>query len=169
MSRRYGQLTGRARRIHARERQARQWTEECVAEYLDGDEDGLLRERFIPIRSRSEFDPTAACLALESPSIPLGNQLELPLGEATGVEPTSSPPSPGATSRVGAGSGAGERSIAPRSPRRHPHTPVPFDRLSRGAGGEEPLTFHWRRFVTGCALGSAAAAVVLMMVYLTVG
>lgn len=148
-----------------------------MTEYLSAEDEGLERDRFIPIRSRSEFEPTAACFAAIEPGRSgaepqadpsRGGQLELPLAgavQSVAVERRTFVATDPNVSRPVAVAGA----PAVATTARRIVSPVPLDRLSRGAGAKEPLVFDWRRFVTGCALGSAAAAVLLMMVYLTAG
>lgn len=148
-----------------------------MTEYLSAEDQGLERDRFIPIRSRSEFEPTAACFAVigpdrsgaERPADPSrAGQLELPLAGAVqgvAVERSASVATDPNVSRPVAVAGASTVATTAR----RVASPVPLDRLLRGVGAKEPLVFDWRRFVTGCALGSAAAAVLLMMVYLSVG
>ncbi len=124
-------LSGKARRNRSRGRAARLYTQQMIDEYLE-DKPGESRpKRFIPIRGRSEFLPSAKCPGSEVRDEPKRR------------------------SAIRLGSGLSHPTNAPVvRPPRQPQTP------------EQKVleTFTTRGFLYGCAMGSAAAAVVLLLV-----
>ena len=127
---------------------------------MTADSDDQTTERYIPIRGRSEFLPTVA-QGDPSPLRSDNSQLELPLSAAASAE-------------------AGERTAAMEQPPASPAKDVALrfptrTRLPAGRQYKPPMRFDNRPrftiggFLLGCAMGSAAAAVLLMMVRVVVG
>jgi len=152
-------LAGKARRSHHRNRATRLYTRQWIDEYLDVDTEEQPSERFIPIRGRKEFLPTVA-QANEPSMSNRESQLELPLSSS-------------------AASGGARHAAASAEPAAQP----PEDRVIRfptrakspaGIPFKAPVQFHRRSqftiggFLLGCAMGSAAAAMVLLVVQVVV-
>ena len=149
-----GGLAGKARRAHHRSRAARLCAQQQIADYLDPKPEpaDLRRSRPIPIGHRRQFVASVA----PEPHQRAGQQLELPLtrtepvGEGT-IRITRKPLTP---ARAGVASGkssqTGQQAAASQA--------VP-------TGSREPFSF-WR-FLGGCAMGSAAAAMILLIVQVT--
>jgi hypothetical protein len=130
--------------------------QQIIDEYLYPESDAWRPQRFIPIRGRSEFLPSAAFLR-EEPSTLTHRQLELPLAAAAvATLPSHDETTPERT--------LPEPVVQPRDsvirPRRAPFRPIQRRKQS------SPFTPGG--FLFGCALGSAAAAVVLLVVQLAV-
>ncbi len=148
---RYNGLSGKARRARDLNRVTRMFAQQMIDEYLYPEPEARRPERYVPIRSRSEFLPTAASFSDESARAPK-LQLELPLANVdaeverpTGVKITDVP----------------RRGPVVRPPR------APFQPTLWRKQKQSP--FSPGGFLFGCALGSAAAAMVLLVVQLAVG
>jgi len=145
-------LAGKARKNHVRSRAARLYARQWIEESLYEDEEDTT-ERSIPIRGRREFLPTVTHAS--TASMNEDNQLELPLGSRSGGEE----PVRTAASAKPAPSGA-DKVI--RFPTR--------STLPAGMPFKPPVQFHSRArftiggFLLGCAMGSAAAAALLLVV-----
>ncbi len=153
----YSGLAGKARRARDLSRASRMHAQQIIDEYLYAESDAWRPQRFIPIRGRSEFLPSAAFIR-EEPSALTHRQLELPL--TAGAVATL--PSPDETARERT---LPEPAVQPQRdsvirPRRAPFRPIQRRKPSS--------PFTPRGFLFGCALGSAAAAVVLLVVQLAV-
>ena len=154
---RYNGLAGKARRARDLSRASRMQAQQMIEEYLYPESDSWRPQRFIPIRGRSEFLPSAAFMS-DEPSTLTHRQLELPLSAGA------------VASRPSRAEGAPERTLPEhvvRSRRdsviRPPRAPFrPVQRQKQSA------VFTPGGFLFGCALGSAAAAVVLLVVQLAV-
>lgn len=157
-------LAGKARRNHHRNRAIRLHARQWIDEHLASDTEEQVNERYIPIRGRSEFLPTVA-QATQSSISHRGAQLQLPLSSTTTgenarqaaavAEPSSSP------------STAPAKDVAIRFPTRAKSPagrlfkpPVAYNRRTR---------FTLGGFLLGCAMGSAAAAMLLLVVRVVVG
>jgi hypothetical protein len=153
----YNGLAGKARRARDLSRASRMHAQQIIEEYLYTESDAWRPPRFIPIRGRSEFLPSAAFVG-EATSALRHRQLELPLAAGT----VTTLPAPDETARERT---LPEPVVQPRRdsvirPRRAPFRPVQRRKQS------SPFTPGG--FLFGCALGSAAAAVVLLVVQLAV-
>jgi hypothetical protein len=180
----YGGYSGKGRRNRERSRAARFDVQRMLDEYTEADEEPR-RERYIPIGRCSEFLPSAG---VENEELTLHDstaQAALPFGEPEEVandhrqdglirirsgdasprvetqEPRSqeargSETLTGAVHQEPRGPGRGLDGPQVRSPR--PATSAGQERMSVKAGG----------LVYGCAIGSAAAAAVLMVLRLAV-
>ena len=144
-------LVGKARRARNLNRVTRMYAQQMIDEYLYPESDAWQPERYIPIRSRSEFLPSAASISDEQDAS-TQRQLELPMIAAgaaversTGVEVADEP----------------RRDFVIRPPR------TPFQPTQWRKQKQSPFTPGG--FLFGCALGSAAAAMVLLVVQLAVG
>lgn len=157
-------LCGKARRVHHRNRAARLHARQWVDEYFDRDTAEPPGHRYIPIRGRSEFLPTVARVD-RSAARGRDGQLELPLTTAGRADNAGRAV---ATARTVPDRGAGPtKDVVIRFPSRS-QSPV-------GRAFKPPMQFGPRNrftiggFLLGCAMGSAAAAAVLLVVRVTVG
>ncbi len=154
---RYNGLAGKARRARNLHRASRIYAQQMIDEYLYPELETTRPERVIPIRSRHEFLPSAAFFREET-SQPAKRQLELSLAGGTSSTKRSLPePLIGILKFTD----AVKRDSVIR-PRKAPTQSTP-QRTQK----ESPFTP--RGFFFGCALGSAAAAVVLLVVQIAVG
>ena len=156
-----GGLAGKARWSHRRKRASRRYHQQAVAEVMEPEQSTFSwkLERPIPIGHRSEFLPSAEPAADIVPATS-ETQLELPLTKPDGVrtqwseEPKATRRRRGMASAVEqAGRAAGEPGQAGTAPRRRP----------RGTPAERPQTVSLGGFLYGVILGSAAAAMVLVV------
>lgn len=155
---RYNGLAGKARRARDLNRATRMYSQQMIEEYLYPEPDTWRPERYIPIRGRSEFLPSAAFFS-EDQDAPTQRQLDLPL-LAAGPARESAPPHQ-TVERLAAVEVADEpRRDSVIRPPKSPFQPTPQRKQS-------PITPGG--FLFGCALGSAAAAMVLLVVQLAVG
>lgn len=143
---RHGGLSGKERVYRLRERVARKCAEDWVAEYLEPDGVDRRANRVIPIRGRADFLPSLTSMESLPPK---AAQLEL---ELRSLE--SSP------SRQ-AGSTAGGESVTAAAGQ----TVVPSRPFRPNDAAKRVARFSFVEFAWGCALGGAAAAVLLMLAY----
>lgn len=156
-----GGLSGKARRERGRHRAARLFGTQLVDEYLDDGPPLVGGRRWsgsIPIKGRAEFLPTVTASNRRRKkrrgSRRGGSQLELPYSSGDHVLPLSQP----------------EMQTVLGAPIRFPlategrQTPGAEAAEARGTA---PLSF--RGFLLGCAMGTAAAVVMLLMVRTAVG
>jgi hypothetical protein len=130
-----GGLSGKARRNRYKGRAARMYTQQMIDEFLEEGERESQHERYIPVRGRSEFLPSAQCP-----------------GSEVREEPKQRP-------AIRLGSPTGRTTTAPVvRPARPPKETEP----------QEPEAFTIRGFFYGCAMGSAAAAVILLLVQVVI-
>lgn len=148
---RYNGLAGKARRARDLNRVTRMNAQQMIDEYLYPDSDTQQPERYIPIRGRSDFLPSAASISDEQ-AAPTQQQLELPLTTAGAAAERS-------TSVDVADEPRRDSVIRPLR--------TPFEPRQRRKQKQSPFTPGG--FLFGCALGSAAAAMVLLVVQLAVG
>ena len=149
-----GGLAGKARRAYHRSRAGRLYAQQQIADYLDPKPEpaDLQRSRPIPIGHRRDF---VASVTSEPPHRP-GQQLELPL---TRTEPV--------------GEGTIRITRKPLTPARAGVASVkngqtgPQAAASQAAPNQSTETFSLWRFLGGCAMGSAAAAMILLIVQVT--
>lgn len=151
-----GGLSGKARKVRYRNRAARLHTREMINEYFEPVAMRSNAGRFVPIRSRSEFLPSVAHADRLHDAT---GQLELPL--------TENDKSPAQQSR----------------PSRTDDRVIRFRRNTNKPASRDPRTFRFgafgarragrdftlRGFLVGCAMGSAAATLVLLVVHTAVG
>lgn len=155
---RYNGLAGKARRARDLNRVTRMYAQQMIDEYLYPDPDPVRPERYIPIRGRSEFLPSAAFISEDQDA--LQRQLELPLSAAAATHESAPPDQTVQRTAV---------EVA-REPRRSSvirPLRAPFQPTQRRKQKQSPFTPGG--FLFGCALGSAAAAMVLLVVQLAVG
>ena len=157
-------LYGKARRSHHRNRAVRLYARQWIDEVLAPGAEEPTSERYIPIRGRREFLPTVAQAGRSSMSS--GDaQLELPLsstttgGQAKRVATMADPASSSSTTPA--------KDIAIRFPTR--------SKSPAGRAFKPPMQFNKRTqftlggFLLGCAMGSAAAAMLLLVGHVVVG
>lgn len=157
-------LYGKARRNHHRNRATRLYARQWIDEVLASDIEDPTSERYIPIRGRREFLPTVAQMTPSSMSS-RDAQLELPLSSTTTgerakrVAAMADPASSSSTTPA--------KDIAIRFPTRA--------KSPAGRAFKPPMQFNKRTqftlsgFLLGCAMGSAAAAMLLLVVRVVVG
>ena len=148
-----GGLAGKARRVHHRSRAARLCAQQQIADYLVPKPEPVeLRDsRPIPIGHRREFVASVA----PEPLHVSGQQLELPL---TRVEPVAEGTiritrKPLPLSKAGGAAGTNGQTVRKAASHTQPTRPRE--------------TFSLWRFLGGCAMGSAAAAMILLIVQVT--
>jgi len=157
---RYNGLAGKARRTRDRNRATRMYSQQMIEEYLYPEPDTWHPERYIPIRSRSEFFPSAAFFS-DDQDMPTQRQLELPLIAASASREGGLPDQ--TLSRSAAVEAADEpRRDSVIRPLKAPFQPTPHRK-------QKQSPFTPGGFLFGCALGSAAAAMVLLVVQIAVG
>ena len=161
-----GGLDGKARRERVRNRAARLFARQLVKEYLEPDEVSPGVERYVPIRSRSEFLPSAAppwivdlTTASDKPRpSEQAKQLDLPFVETNKTQvdcPVSFPSEVTPDRNESHESPAVLRIPPPKRSRQEPAAPA------LRPGRRKPFTFGG--FLLGCAMGSAAAVMMLMV------
>ena len=168
-----GGLTGKARANRNRNRIQRIHAQQMLDEYLDAD---APREspRLIPLRGRAEFLPTIDSWTREDATFETGNQLELTLQAANDHrdEQTRENAKWRLATAEEADNGATQTETAACQEQVRPLVmviPAPYwarprvDFQPQGGRGVE-RTFDFKRFAYGCALGSAAAAAILLVV-----
>ncbi len=149
-----GGLAGKARRAHHRSRAGRLCAQQQIADYLDPNpEPAELRDsRPIPIGHRREFVASVAPEPVHRPD----QQLELPLTRAEpiaeGTIRITRKPLP--VSKAGGAGGTNGQTVRQAA-------------ASRTRPTRSRETFSLWRFLGGCAMGSAAAAMILLIVQVT--
>ena len=154
---RYNGLAGKARRARNLNRASRMYAQQLIEEYLYPESDTWRPERFVPIRSRREFLPSASFISEES-TAPTQRQLELSL---TAVGATRERALPERVAKGVKTANEPRRDSVIRPPK------APFQPMQQRKQKQSPFTPGG--FLFGCALGSAAAAVVLLVVQFAVG
>lgn len=158
-----GGLNGKARTLRQRDRASRLHAQQLLEEYFDPDLIADRRDRYIPIRSRSEFLPAVAVWRDER------NEVDRGLAQGVQFELPLNADAPAPADFCDAGVKVPATQATPVELRHVNETPpmgwarpkVSFQPVSR----PNPRgSFDPKRFLYGCLLGSAAAAVVLLMV-----
>lgn len=164
----YGGLNGKARTLRSRNRATRMYAQQLLEDYFDPDPIADRPDRYIPVRSRSEFLPAVTVWRdecnEENKGFAQGVQFELPLDVAA---PAPADPCD-AEVKVPVAQTAPVvlRPVNEKPPMGWARPKVSFQPLSR----RNPRgSFDPKRFLYGCLLGSAAAAVVLLMVSVVFG
>jgi hypothetical protein len=136
-----------------------------IEDYLEPDAVEMQRSRCVPIRARSDFLPSVVQFwdAQESERTV---QFELPLAVTAQISPAVPPITEGQTTPSPTPERVADAVI------RFPRTPEPCAKPSL----KPPQQFRRRKerftvggFLVGCAMGSAAAALVLLVVQTVVG
>ena len=163
-----GGLNGKARTLRQRDRASRLHAQQLLGEYFDPDSVADRRDRYIPIRSRSEFLPAVIAWRDEcnehDRGFAQGAQVEMPLD--------ADAPAPADLCDAGMKVPATQatpvelRQVNEKPPMGWARPKVSFQPLSRR---NPRSSFDPKRFLYGCLLGSAAAAVVLLMVSVVFG
>ncbi len=148
-------LSGKARRIRCRNRAVRLYSQQVIEDYLEPNTDeGARGRRHIPIRGRKEFLPSIAHTSnvADARDATADTQLELPnaLSDGRGIV----------------------IHLADAGPQRKAEEALRFPRSDKSAAQffESPeqaklnKNFTIGGFLLGCAMGSAAAALMLLVV-----
>jgi len=164
----YGGLAGKARRMHVRESADRWFSNQLIADYYEPDEDQRPAIRAIPIRSRSEFVPSA--MSFSAGEAAVDRQLDLPLNDGNAILPPQRLDDQALTPAADVDRAAAGPITIPfqRPSRRGSFSPLPLD-WSKGSRPRRTSPFTLRGFMTGFAVGSAAAAVLLLFVSAAIG
>lgn len=144
---RYNGLAGKARRVRTVSRAHRLYVQQLLDEYLEPEVDEAEPQRYIPIRNDYEFLPSADP-AIDEPEPTLPAQLDLsqkPAADEVAAVAAPLPPQP-----IGV--------LRPRV------TFTPVDHCRK-----RPRKLTAGGFAFGCAMGGAAAAVLLLVLQLAVG
>ena len=156
-------LSGKARRVHYRNRAVRLYSQQVIEDFLEPDtNEGARGRRHIPIRGRKEFLPSIAHTShvADARDANAGTQLELPNAVSDGR---------GIVIRLA------DAGRAP--PQRKAEEALRFPRSGKSAAPifESPeqakvdKNFTIGGFLLGCAMGSAAAALLLLVVQTAIG
>ena len=165
-----GGLTGKARSNRHRNRVQRMRAQQMLEEYFDANAPEE-SPRPIPLRGRAEFLPTIDSWSQDDAAFETGNQLELTLQAATDASEKQSSEIVELQLQIAqeacelAEKAASDKVTAPTVkviPAPYWARPRPAFQPQGGRGVER--TFDFRRFVYGCALGTAAAAAILLVV-----
>ena len=152
-------LSGKARKIRKRRRAARLRAQQMIEEYLEPQEQAPSRHGSIPIRGRREFLPSVAG-ATTLQTARTASQLELPLGSSKGSRVAEKPARAQPPAR-------GETQAPSDAPIRFPGAPDSKARFSPMAkvprSDHRRAAFTMKGFLVGCAMGTAAAAVALLV------
>ena len=161
---RHGALSGKARINHKRNRAARLYADHLVEEYFEPNPVDPGHDRYIPVRGRSDFHPSVA-FSQATGSAETERQLVLPLKgkaeEGKRSKPIDTRPK---TPQRETGPTA---DIALRFPRSRKSTASPILKPPQQFRRKEKFTIGG--FLFGCVMGSAAAALVLLVVQIVVG
>lgn len=159
----HGGLTGKARTIKTRNRIERIRAQQLLDEYFDAEDDDQPRQH-VRLGSRADFLPTADSWTNESAGFETGGQFELSL-EAVATNEIE-----GDFREEEAGASAAAETVLEAEPKQAVKViPTPYwakPKLTFQPQGtrEVAKSFDVRRFLCGCALGTAAAAAILMIV-----
>lgn len=157
-----GGLAGKARNNRHRRRIERIHAQQMLEEYLGEEEDQLeMRSRHVPVRGRADFLPTIDSWSRDDETIQTGSQLELTLSPApdrNGLEVCEESESMPAAAMSDVET-INSPIVIPA-----PYWARPRASFQPQGGRGVARTFDLRRFAYGCALGGAAAAVILLVV-----
>ncbi len=165
-----GGLTGKARSNRLRKRVQRMQAQQMLDEYFEI-EDHEISPRPVPLRGRAEFLPTIDRWTQEDATFETGDQLEFIVQAVEGSNNTQS--NNDLDSQFHAAHDASDHAEATTFDKAPPATvtiiPAPYWARPRAtfqppAGRKVERAFDLRRFVYGCALGTAAAAAILLAV-----
>ena len=160
-----GGLTGKARSNRLRNRVQRMQAQQMLDEYFEI-EDFEISPRPVPLRGRAEFLPTVNNWTQEEVAFETGDQLEFSVKAIESVSDTQESQLPSEQD----GLAQAEDTVPETAP---PATltviPAPYWARPRSTfqpqgGRNVDRNFDFRRFVYGCALGTAAAAAILLVV-----
>ena len=165
-----GGLTGKARHNRLRNRVQRMQAQQMLDEYFEI-EDHEISPRPVPLRGRAEFLPTIDSWTQEDSTFETGDQLEFTVQAIEGTNNTQS--NNDLDSQFHASHDAPEHAENSACETAPPATvtiiPAPYWARPRATfqpqgGRKVERAFDLRRFVYGCALGTAAAAAILLAV-----
>ncbi|UCC29671.1 MAG: hypothetical protein JSU86_15885 [Phycisphaerales bacterium] len=160
----HGGLSGKARQVHCRNRASRLYQQQLIHEYLEPDAVGAGRHRYIPIRGRNEFLPSVGGTGVTTGRT-RETQLELALTTAKKAGRGDRTADTARTIPRPKAEPAADRVI--RFPRTARPGASPVLKLPEEFGRRERFTIGG--FLIGCAMGSAAASLVLLVVHAAVG
>ncbi len=143
---RRGGLSGKARKARYRHRAARLHSNKLIEDYMEPETSQRAAKQHVPIRGRGEFLPSVAYIGNVSET---NQQLELPLDR---TEERRTPT---------------DRSIRFPEDRTKTFDPRALEPAGDERGGKLG-DFTLRGFVMGCAMGSAAAALLLLVAHTTI-
>lgn len=148
----HGGLTGKARSNKYRNRVERIRAQQLLDEYFEVEEDRP--RQHVRLGGRADFLPTVDSWTSESESFETGNQFELSLGahDTAAVDNAAAEPKVEAAPKPNV-------KVIPA-----PYWARPKVTFQPQGGRSTEKAFDIRRFLCGCALGSAAAAAILMIV-----
>ena len=151
-------LAGKARRAHYRSRASRLYAQQLITEYLDPESERstVPYDRPIPIGHRREFLPSAAPVYHDA----LGNQLELTLTDVETITDGTIRIVPAGTTASATDLRRSKNGKTVRHVGKQTHPGSQAGAPTQRALGQ---TFTLRGFLCGCAVGSAAAAIVLLL------
>lgn len=159
-----GGLSGKARRNRSRGRAFRFQAQQMIDEFLESEPQPSHSDRYIPIRGRSDFLPSAKCPGSEAK----GGAVDARSQPEAHSKPIKRPAIKPA-SRSGNDPQQCYALVSSKGPLRERlkldlpviRPPRPPQKPEQPA---EPVNFTVRGFLYGCAMGSAAAAVLLLLV-----
>ena len=165
-----GGRAGKARQKHHFERFAQREAEEAIEDFLAVHDSSTGSERIIPVRRRAEFIPTAVDECDDSAAGPGFEQLGFDFDPD--LEPARNPEADREYARWAARAAA---AVADPSTTEQPDRPAAEPIVFRPqvaqpatAVGRQPASpaqpFSLRGLLTGCAIGAAAAAVLLLVI-----
>ncbi len=159
-----GGLSGKARRAHRQARASRIHAQQSLHDYADFDleDTGASAEQSIPIRHRREFLPSASHAEVAD----YGAQMELPLADTEAIAENAIRIASNAAVEGVAAVALDTESIASTSAGSLPSIDE-YRASVESAESQQPLT--WGGFLFGCAIGGAAAAVLLVILRTAVG
>ncbi len=165
-----GGLAGKARSNRHRNRVQRMRAQQMLEEYYDAD-DNEIEGRPIPLRGRAEFLPTIDSWSQEDAAFETGNQLELTLQAATDAGEKQSSEVVELQLQIAKEASelaekAASESVTPPMVKIIPAPYWARPRATFQPQGKRVVngSFDFKRFVYGCALGTAAAAAILLVV-----
>ena len=165
-----GGLTGKARSNRHRNRVQRMRAQQMLDEYFET-EDYEEAPRHVPLRGRAEFLPTIDSWTQEDAPFATGDQLEFTVQAIEGTNNTQSNNDLDLLfhAEQDAPECVENLSFEKAPPATVTIIPAPYWARPRSSfqpqgGRKVERTFDLRRFVYGCALGSAAAAAILLAV-----
>ncbi len=158
-------LSGKARRVRYRNRAVRLYTQQLLDELFEPDRPYATRpSRYIPIRGREEFLPSIAHTS-DVAAARTRTQLELPF--PTSDRARTALPTTDTTRAVSKRKTQEAGDMPLRFPRAEKATASPIPRASERPEVDKNFTIGG--FFLGCAMGSAAAALVLLVMQTAIG
>lgn len=180
----HGGLQGKARRVHQMRRAARLQAREMIEEYFEPGDRRVKPHRFIPVRSRVDVLSSVSAVDVEPRSIAIGKQMELPLVARVEMEPVKTVTKANPNNRPVDDEPRILRfptltDAKSESPESQPTTSIqPVQAVPAKSSNPVPTLKPWhtrpkkpfsiRGFLSGCAMGGVAAALVLTTLWVIV-